>query len=98
YFRDADPNVFARGALTEWAASARPHVWLDRFVGVSADLSFQGLQASAINETTGNPEGGNVLKLALVPFVSPFGRGTYTRPHIRLIYSLTLRDEGARAL
>ncbi len=34
----------------------------------------------------------------MLPFFSPLGRGTYTRPHIRLIYSLTVRDDGARAL
>jgi maltoporin len=31
-------------------------------------------------------------------FVSPFGRGTYTRPQIRLLYVLTGRDDGARRL
>ena len=98
YFRDADPNVFARGALSEGAIDLRPHVWFGEFVGVALDVSYQGLQSTAINETTGNPEGGNVFKLALMPFVSPLGRGTYTRPHIRVIYSLTARDDGARAL
>lgn len=98
YFRDADPNVFDRGALSEVAIDARPMVWLDRFVGVAVDVSYQNLQTTAINEATGSPEGGNVFKLGIIPFVSPFGRGTYTRPHIRLIYSLTVRDDDARAL
>lgn len=98
YFRDADPNVFSRGALTEGAIDLRPHVWLDRFVGVALDVSYSGIQSTALNETTGSPEGGNVFKIAVVPFLSPFGRGTYTRPHIRVIYSLTVRDDGARAL
>ncbi|MBX3275559.1 MAG: carbohydrate porin [Sandaracinaceae bacterium] len=98
YFRDADPNVFGRGTLTEGSVNVRPMVWLDRYVGVSADLSYSGMAASAIDERTGNPAGGNVFKLGIMPFVTPFGRGTYTRPHLRLIYALTVRDEGARAL
>lgn len=98
YFRDADPNVFARGALSEGAIDVRPHVWFGELVGAALDVSYQGLQSTALDETTGNPEGGSVFKVALMPFVSPFGRGTYTRPHIRIIYSLTVRDEGARAL
>jgi maltoporin len=98
YFRDADPNVFDRGALSEGAINLRPMVWLGRFVGIAADVSYQGLQTTALNETTRAPEGGNVFKLGIIPFVSPFGRGTYTRPHIRLIYSLTVRDDDARAL
>ena len=98
YFRDADPNVFGRGSLSEGVLDVRPMVWLDRFVGVAVDLSYQGMQSSALDELTGRPESGNVFKLGVLPFVSPFGRGTYTRPHIRLIYSLTVRDDGARAL
>ena len=98
YFRDADPNVFNRGALSEGSVNLRPMVWLDRFVGVAVDLSYQGMATSAINEVTGAPEGGNIFKLGIVPFISPFGRGTYTRPHIRLIYSVTVRDDNARGL
>lgn len=98
YFRDADPNVFGRGALSEGAINLRPMLWFGRFVGVAVDLSYSGMAASSINETTGSPEAGNLFKLGIVPFVSPFGRGTYTRPHIRLIYTLTARDDGARAL
>ncbi len=98
WFRDADPNIFDRAALSEGSINARPMIWFGRFVGVAVDLSYSGIARSAINEATGGPEGGNVFKLGVVPFVSPFGRGTYTRPHLRVIYSLTVRDDDARAL
>lgn len=98
YFRDADPNVFDRGALSEAAIDLRPMVWFGRFVGLAADVSYQNLQATALNEVTGSAEGGNVFKVGVIPFVSPFGRGTYTRPHIRLIYTLTVRDDDSRGL
>ncbi len=98
YFRDADPNVFGRGALSEGAINVRPMVWFDRYVGIAADLSYSAMAASSINETTGSPEGGGIFKIGIIPFISPFGRGTYSRPHLRLIYALTVRDAGARAL
>lgn len=98
FFRDADPNVFGRGTLTEGSINARPMIWFGRFVGVAADFSYSGIAASALNEVTGAPEGGNIFKFGIVPFISPFGRGTYSRPHLRLIYSLTVRDDDARAL
>lgn len=98
YFRDADPNVFGRGTLTEGSVNARPMLWFGRFVGLAVDVSYSGVATAAINETTGSPEGGNIFKLGIVPFISPFGRGTYSRPHLRLIYSLTVRDDDARAL
>jgi maltoporin len=97
YFRDADPNVFSRGAMSEAVIDVRPMVWIGDFVGVAVDLSYQGLQSTSLDQITGRPEGGNIFKLGIVPFLSPFGRGTYTRPHLRLIYALTARDDDARA-
>ena len=97
-FRDADPALFNRGALSEGALSIRPQLWFGDVAGVAVDLSYQGLQSLAINELTGDPEGGSVYKFALMPFVSPWGRGSFTRPQIRLVYSVTGRDEGARNL
>ncbi len=97
-FRDADPAVFNRGALSEGALSVRPMVFLGQFAGVMLDVSYQAMQTAALDERTGDPEGGGVFKLGLAPFVTPLGRGTYTRPHIRLLYVLTARDTGAQRL
>lgn len=97
-FHDADPALFSRAAVSEGAIAIRPQVWFGDVAGVAVDLSYQGLQQLAINELTGNPDGGSVYKLALMPFVSPLGRGSYTRPQIRLVYSVTGRDLGARNL
>lgn len=97
-FRDADPGLFDRAALNEGAVCIRPMVWLGEHAGIALDLSYQGMATAALDERTGQPEGGSVFKLGLAPFVTPFGRGTYTRPHIRVLYVLTGRDAGARAL
>lgn len=98
YFRDADPGVFQRTALTEGSLAARPMVWFGEHAGLALDLSFQSMATNALSELTARPEGGSIYKLGIMPFVSPFGRGTYTRPQIRLLYVLTGRDAGARAL
>ena len=97
-FRDADPAVFSRSEVSEGAISLRPMIWFGQFAGFAADLSLQGTQSASLDERTGNPEGGALFKLGLMPFVSPFGRGTYTRPHIRIVYVLSGRDAGARRL
>jgi hypothetical protein len=96
--RDADPGLFDRSAVSEGTLSVRPIVWLGQFVGVAADLSVQAQASAALDEGTGNPEGGALYKLGIMPFVTPFGRGSYTRPHIRVLYVVTGRDEGARRL
>jgi len=97
-FTDADPSGWTRGAVSEGAISVRPHLWLGQVAGVALDLSYQAMQSLALDERTGAPEGGGVFKLGIMPFVSPWGRGTYSRPHIRLLYVVTGRDQGARNL
>jgi hypothetical protein len=97
-FRDADPAVFNRSAISEGAIDVRPMVWLGDVAGVSLDLSYQAMQTTAVDERTGAPEGGGAFKFGIMPFLSPFGRGTYTRPQIRLMYVVTARDDGARSL
>jgi maltoporin len=97
-FRDADPSLLERNLLAEGAIDVRPYIWFTDWLGVAVDGSYQGLQETGLDETTGQPIGGNVWKLGIIPFISPSGRGTYTRPHFRIIYSATYRDEGARRL
>ena len=36
--------------------------------------------------------------LGVIPYFSPSGRGSYKRPQLRLIYAITSRNSGARAL
>lgn len=97
-FRDADPNVFDRNHMAEGAVNLRPHVWVGDHAGLSMDLSYQALQMSALDEVTGKVVRGGVTKIGFIPFYSPFGRGTYTRPHLRIIYAATIRDDGAQRL
>ncbi len=97
-FRDADPSVLERNLLAEGAIDVRPHVWFTDWLGLAVDGSFQALEQTALDEITGDPVSGTVWKLGLLPFISPSGRGTYTRPHFRIIYAATFRDDGARRM
>ena len=36
--------------------------------------------------------------IGIIPFISPAGRGNFSRPHIRLLYNLSVRDDTARLL
>ena len=99
WFRDADPGVFSRDALMEGAVVARPIVWIGQRAGVAAEASFQQLSYNALDPVTGSGAlRGTAWRFGLMPFVSPAGRGSYTRPHLQLIYLATVRDAGARRL
>jgi maltoporin len=39
-----------------------------------------------------------VWRFGVIPFLSPAGRGDYSRPQFRLIYVLAARNDDARAL
>lgn len=97
-FRDADPNLFERGLLAEGAVSLRPTVWFLGFLGLSLEGSVQSLDTTSLNDRTGEVDHGTVYKFGVIPFVSPAGKGSFSRPHIRIIYNYTFRDQAARAL
>ena len=99
FFRDADPGVFSRNALVEGAVAVRPIVWFGQRAGVSAEASYQHVVYDAIDPATGSGAlAGTVWRFSVMPFVSPMGRGSDTRPHLQLIYAASIRDEGARRL
>jgi maltoporin len=96
--RDEANSALSGGKLLEGAVDVRPYVWFLDYAGLSVDAGYQALALSTIDDRTGKQVKGSVTKLAVIPFISPYGRGTYTRPHIHLIYQLSLRDSGARHL
>jgi hypothetical protein len=99
WFRDADAGVFSRDSMMEGAVVARPMVWFGQRAGIAAEASFQQISYNALDPVTGNGAlRGSAWRFGLMPFVSPAGRGSYTRPHLQLIYLATVRDDGARRL
>jgi len=99
YFRDADPGVFGRNAMWEGAVVARPIVWIGQYAGIAGELSFEHVTYNALDPETGDGAvRGSLFRAGIVPFVSPGGRGSYTRPHLQLVYLATVRDAGARRL
>lgn len=96
--RDPSSSVRLGGASDELAFDVRPHVWFGQHAGLALDVSYQLLQTRTLDARSAELVQGSVTKLAAIPFYSPFGRGTYTRPHLQLIYALSLRDAGARGL
>jgi hypothetical protein len=96
--QDESNAALSGGKLLEGAIDVRPYLWFVDYAGISLDAGYQALALSTLDDRTGKQVEGSVTKLAAIPFISPYGKGTYTRPHIHLIYQLSLRDAGARHL
>ena len=59
------------------------------------------LPSQRIRHSVSPPSGprlSSLFRFGVVPFLSPAGRGNFSRPHIRFIYEVTARDEDAKAL
>ncbi len=96
--RDGSNAVLSGGHLIDGAVDVRPYIWFGNYAGLSLDAGYQAVALSTLDDRTGKPVSGSVTKVAVIPFISPYGRGTYTRPHIHLIYQMSLRNDGAQAL
>jgi len=93
--------------IDEGIVALRPHLFFGEWGGLSVEGSFQAQQRGVLfaeepaeGETKAAPTGpltGTMWRFGVVPFLSPAGRGDYSRPHFRLIYLVSLRDKGARA-
>ena len=100
-FRNASPDLDFDD-VNEGIVLARPQVWFGKIAGLAVEGSFQAQQRGAFNTSDGLSQAQPVLatmsRVGVMPFLSPAGRGSYARPHIRLIYLLSFLNDGARSL
>ena len=93
-FRDAgagDNRGFDEGAL-----AVRPQVYLNRYVHLAVELSYQLRAPSTVDQNTGAYLKPQVFRASLMPIVAPLGRGTYSRPFLYAIYTLSLLNSDAQ--
>ena len=107
-FRDASPGLDSND-VDEGIFLARPHLFLSEWGGIATEISYQAQQrgvryqpptppGQTIAPPSNDPVMGGLFRIGLIPFLSPAGKGSYSRPQLRLIYLLTHRDEGARSI
>jgi maltoporin len=105
-FRDASVAL-DYGDIDEGIAVLRPHLFFGEWGGLAVEGSFQAQQRGVLyapqadpgqsRDTPTGPLTGTMWRLGVIPFLSPAGRGDYSRPQFRLIYVVSFRDKGARA-
>ncbi len=103
-FRDASPSLDFQD-VDEGAVVLRPTFFFGEIAGVSLEGTFEMAQRGVIfQDPDGDaaaPEGpalASLFRIGIIPFISPAGRGNFSRPHIRLLYNLSVRDDTARLL
>ncbi len=108
-FRNANPDLDF-GDVDEGIFAVRPHVFFGEVGGIAVEASHQVQQRGVLlpkdsppgqAPEPGAPDGpltGSVTRFGIVPFLSPAGRGDFSRPQFRIIYTVSLRSDGARRL
>lgn len=104
-FRNSSPDLDFND-LDEGIVVVRPHVFFGEIGGLALEGSYQAQQRGVLIPagTDGAPADAKgpltarLWRFGVIPFVSPAGRGDYSRPHFRLIYALTVRNQAAQAL
>jgi hypothetical protein len=105
-FRNASPGLDF-GDIDEGIFALRPNLFFGEVGGLAIEGSFQAQQRGLVTQaapaagqpaTTSGPFSANLWRFAVMPFLSPAGRGDYSRPQFRVIYALTARSAGANAL
>jgi maltoporin len=94
--------------VDEGIVIVRPHVFFLDWLGLAVEGSFQAQQRGVLADLGDDvdplgsvdpqPVIARVGRVGVIPFVTPAGRGSYSRPMFWFIYSAAFRDEGARAL
>lgn len=98
FFKDADGNDIDTDDGWEWIAALRPHCFVTQTFAVASEVSFQERRPRGPSPVTGERETARVTRVSLMPLVSPLGMGTLTRPHLRLVYTASFRNDGAQHL
>jgi maltoporin len=98
-FRTTVPDPQSFNGVDEAVLITRPHYFFTENVGVFFEgvLELQRRLKGAKENGESRTVSGNLWRLAVVPFVSPTGKGTFKRPQIRAIYHMSVRDDGARS-
>lgn len=107
-FRNASPGLDFSD-VDEGIVMARPHFFLADWGGIAVEASYQAQQrgirvqaqskpGETIPPPSSEPFMAGVTRFGLIPFLNPAGKGSYSRPQLRLMYVLTHRDDAARTL
>ncbi len=97
FFRDGSEGLTSRQKFDEGTVVVRPHLFFADQWGLAVEGSYQK-RRYALVDAAGDQRVAGLTRVAVMPYFSPAGRGSFKRPQLRVIYSVSARDSGARSL
>lgn len=95
FFRDADRNDYDRDDGWEGAVAIRPTIFVNRFYHQAFEFSVQARAPRGLEPESYRLTIPAVVAISAIPALS-FDKGSLARPQFRLVYTLSVMNEGAR--
>lgn len=90
YFRSfRDANRAEDSGFSEGAIALRPTVYFTKYIHTAVELSYQVRRPTTVDQDLARYILPMVARASLIPIVAPLGRGTYSRPILYGIYTLS---------
>lgn len=95
-FRDASTAAYNPNSYTEGIVAVRPHIYWGTYFHTAVEVSYQSRKADGVDFLANRVLTPSVFRFSLMPLVAPLGRGTYSRPQLYLIYTVSAVNADAR--
>lgn len=97
YFRDGDGVASDPDDGWEYVLALRPMIYITRHFHQMFEVSLQSRRPDGLDPNTNTHLVPTVAKFSVMPALS-WDRGSYARPQLRVVYTLSYLDAGARQL
>jgi hypothetical protein len=95
-FNDASTSGYNPASYTEGILAVRPHIYWNTYFHTAVELSYQARRADGLDFVANRVLLPQVFRFSLMPIVAPVGRGTYSRPQLYLVYTVSAVNDDAR--
>jgi maltoporin len=95
-FNDASTSDYNPASYTEGIVALRPHIYWNNYFHTAVELSYQARQTDGVDFVANRVLTPQVFRFSLLPIVAPLGRGTYSRPQLYLVYTVSAVNDDAR--
>jgi hypothetical protein len=97
-FRGGGVSATTSQKYDEGVLAIRPQFYLSEHWGIAAEGAFEAKRFAVLDPNTDQPLTASEWRAGIIPYFSPSGRGSYRRPQLRVIYSITARNAATREL
>ena len=97
YFRRfSDASQAEDSGFSEGAVALRPTIYFTKYIHTAVELSYQVRRPTTVDQDSGRYLKPMVARASVIPIVAPLGRGTYSRPFLYGIYTLSWLSSDAQ--